>query len=725
MYSKKVIARRQGELEKTLPFKLTPHTIEMVASVNGHLDSLLDPETGNTTRKLKTDEVQWIQNERAMCQSDFRYWATRYAFLKDWQSRLVRFAPSIAQGIYLDVCSELEEEGRAIALQILKARQLGMSTITELCVAHRVQFYPQINAVIASSDPDKSAIMAKMMELCWEHQPWWLMPIKTKHKYGELIEFGKMNSAVSIQHGTQFSGIARGTTPTAAHLSEVCDFDKPEALIDSSLLRAMHESPWMFLVLESTASGRHNWWHNTWELSKAGWKDKTSRLRPMFLPWFVGRDIYPTSTWLHSRPVPKKWVPSPVTEKHAQRARSYVKSNDLLRKHLGDEWKMPIEQMWYWQVQREEAEKKNILPQFYSEMPADDTEAFQSTAISVFPLEVITNYRGSINEPLAVYSVVSPDVPERLRPARRDIDPDQRPIHISAPMKQGGRFNADLVPLKFNGYSGGDFSNKLFVWHYPKDNEEYALGIDTADGVGKDRTAIEVIRKGDIENNDLQAAEWASPFVNSYDLAPFAYAIGTLFSTKIDGERRQAKQVIEINRNGEATQLELRKMGWTHFHVWQRYDNKRMKTNNSNKLGWFTNIWSRTMMMDFLVKMLRDEMVDVNSPWFVDEMSDLEASEDRQALRATYGGHDDRIMAAGMALFSMHALELKGTQRNLLKGRAEQRNEGTAYPTYSPGFQGRDVDEFDSVYPYTLYQHDETVDETEIDFGDPGWKRAR
>lgn len=707
MYSKRIIAERIARLERDLGLKLEYHSISQVTRNNGHFNSLIDPETGATKRKLKPDEVAWIRNERALCQVDFLYYATRYAIVKDWQNRLVRFHPNVAQSILYDIMADLEEQGRAIAIMILKARQLGMSTGTEIAVGHRPQFYPQVNATVASSDPDKSALMAKMMELCWDHMPWFLMPVRTRYKVGELIEYGRQNSGVAIQHGNQFSGISRGTTPTVAHLSEVCDYDDPAGLIDASLLRAMHESPWMFLVLESTASGRHNWWHNTWELSKQGWKEGTARLYPLFLPWFVGRDIYPTETWLRARPIPRKWVPSELTLAHAARAQAYVRKNDLLRKHLGENWEMPIEQKWFWEVERQQYSQKKMLAQFYSEMPADDIEAFQSTNYSVFDVEVISDYRERVKpDPLAVYAVMTPDIPERLKPARRTIDTNQKPLQINATLKTGHRFHADLLPLKFKGYPGFDWTNKLILWEMPQAGEEYGIGVDLSDGVGKDNSVIEVLRKGTLYQNDAQVAEWASPFVNAYDLPPIAFAIGSLFTTRANpvethghDTRRQPKMVVEVNRNGESTQLELRKMGWTNFHVWIRYDAKKIRATHSQKIGWTTNAWSRPMMMDLLVKAFRDQYIDVNSPYLVDEMSDLEATEDRQSLRAAYGGHDDRIMATGIVLFSMHALELKGTQRNLMRERGENRNQHKVYPTYVPPFQ-MDQDEDGQTYHY-------------------------
>lgn len=669
--------------EKKLPlWELQYHSVPQVEKTLRHFEALIDRDRGGSLRRpLKPDEERWIRNERMLCQADFNYWSTRYAYIRNWQEQLVRFEPNIAQRITLEIWGELESQGRAISEQALKARQLGKSTITELAVTHRVQFYPNVNAVVASSDPQKSELMAQMMERCLDKQPWWMAPKITGYNKGELIEFGGQDSGVTIQHGTQVSGIARGSTPTVCHLSELIDFDNPEQLVDASLFRAMHESPWMFLVLESTALGRRNWWKRTWDFSKANYHLGRARLCPVFLPWFIGRDLYPTETWIHTRPVPKDWIPEGITQAHAARAEAYVRSNDLLRKFLGDKWEMPREQMWFWELTRQEHKDKGELAQFYSEMPADDNEAFQSTNISVFDADILSVYRENTGKtPQGVFGIVGPGIPFRLQPDKRDIDTSRPPVSIDNDYK--------LIPIRFNGYSATDPNGKLFVWEWPKPNFEHAVGTDTADGIGVDCSVMQALRKGDfVMNDDVQCAEYAANNVNSADLAPLNYALLKLYSVPIGGGIRQAKSVVECARNGENTQHELRKMGWRNFHVWVRYDSKNPNPNHAQRIGWYTNAWSRPMMMDYLIKALRDGIININSPWFVDEMSDLDRDIDKQNISAMYGGHDDRVMALGIAWFSLHIMELIGPMKSALQRRQRGPDTSLVYPRYRPDFQ--------------------------------------
>jgi hypothetical protein len=205
-----------------------------------------------------------------------------------------------------------------------------------------------------------------------------------------------------------------------------------------------------------------------------------------------------------------------------------------------------------------------------------------------------------------------------------------------------------------------------------------------------DRSVLEVVRKGNLERNDAQVAEFVNPYNNAFDLWSICMAVGTLYSPKIDGHIRQAKMVIDCLKNGESTQWELRKHGWGNFHIWTRLDNKKIHLAKANKLGWFANSWARAMMMDYAIKALRDEFVDINSPYFVDEMADLERDEYRQSLKAVFGGHDDRFVAFGQVFISMYMMEIRGNMASTTEKRMSLKAQNGMDPVYAPGFQATD-----------------------------------
>lgn len=695
MYSARITNNNLERAEYRLKLRLTRHPLSFVERSVAHLDKLMQ-EDGNLTRPLTPDERNFIRNERIVCMLDYNYWRSRYVFIKHFaENRYVHFEPNVAQRMMNDICGEMEEEGIAIFIQQLKSRQLGATTDTEMRIAHRVQFYSNVNAVVASSRPEKSEEMSDKMSDCWSRQPWWLMPRQGRSRAGSIIEFADLNSFVSIQHGAQMTGIARGTTPNIVHLSELCEFENPQELVDASLMRAIHHSPFTFFVMESTALGEGNWWHNTWLLSKEGWPTRTADFRPVFLPWFIGTDIYPDDTWLLAHPVPKGWEPMPVSLAHRERCENYVRSNDLLRRYLGDDWRLPDRQLWWWEVERNIAVRKKELPHHLAECPCDDIEAFQSTNISVFDTDTLESLRDSTRPPLAVFGFIGhqDNFPLRNQPSRNEVDTNSPPIHIRARMTPSqSPIECDLVPLKFQGYPTYSEMGKLFLWEMPEDNEEYGIGLDTSEGIGQDRSVMEVLRKGTYSRNDSFVAEFASPRMNSLDIFPYAFVLGCFFSTNSGGEDgesmlRRPRMVIECRWNGENVQLELQKRGWPNFHKWTRYHKTKYDLSKERNLGWYSNAWSRPMMMDFFIKAIRDGYLEVNSPYFVEELRHLEASEDSQDARAAYGYHDDRCMAGGIVYFSLHILEMDGTMRPMRDRRPQGQNTSSV-PVYKHPFAG-------------------------------------
>jgi len=674
-------------------FTLRRHTPAEVRTAIDHFNSLIT-ETGQLRRQLTLDERKWILNERTLCRWDFIYWLKNYHHILTWENQLILMTPNVAQSIIIDLYAEAELKGHAIAQLILKARQEGVTTLKQAVVAHRVQFFPNVISIVGSSRPDKSRKMVEKMELSWRNQPWYIRPRMTAYRAGEYIEFGALGSSVGIQHGSKIkSGMARGETPTVVHLSEVSEFLNPQEDIDSAILFAMHEAPNMFLALESTAHGMMNWWHKKWLYAKDHWNDpnEPSMFQPVFLPWYVASDIYPTPTWLLRNPIPDDWKPSAICERHALRAAEFVQNWELLNKYLGKGWTMPRSQQWYWEVTRNQYAKEDRLNRFYAELCSDDVEAFAQDSASVFDAETIMLYNEHKQMPIAVFGLDGPadEIRPELRPDKRLIDPSLKPIDIDK--------KYTLYPLLLSGYpSQTDPMNKFFIWEWPADEIEYGLGVDTSQGIGQDRSVIEVMRKANLLSTARQCAEFSSPHISSADLPPYVHSLARLFSRKLNGEPRQPLLVIEVNNGGDACQLAMRKMGWGRFHQWVRYDRKVIDLSKATSLGASTNVWSRDLVITWLVKAIKDYMIDVDSPWLVQELATLGRMPGVHKIEAFPGAHDDRVMALGWVFLSLHVTDSGNLKSVFGRGRIQQAtSDKKAYATRPPSILEQPIHDTD------------------------------
>ncbi len=660
MYSQASIDKALKKVEQALGFEPVYHAISECDQAVDHFNIKYErhrTEYGDGKDDLLAfteDERKWIRNERAISQVDYNYYATRYAFIQA-ENKIFHYKPQLSQQIVNHVRGKLEDLGWAIMMQILKARQVGITTDSQIAVGHRTWFNENIVAVTGSCEKDKSEIMLEKYRLLYEHLPWWMRPAITRDRSGSFMRFGGLNSQLVVQHGRQMTGIGRGNTPGVVHLSEIAEFENPEDLIDAGLLPGIHENPEILFILESTANGPHNWWYDTWQFSKANFWEGRAQLCPLFLPWFTRPDIYPTPGWLKQHPVPVDWIAVSATIAHAERAAKAVRANDDMRKFFSENWRMPREQMWFWEVKREEHRAKGILDVFQREYCADDMESFSASGLSVFDVDTLSSYNNACQEPKAVYAFRANDnvIPARFHPQQQDIDTSMKPIDM-------GRYQ--LVPTRWQGWDRTNIDGKLLVFEWPEEFEEYGLGVDTSDGIGKDRSVIQALRKGSATKNDAQVAELASPYINAEDLAPMVHATALFYQ---NGRQKQPRICIETNRNGELTQLVMKQLGWANFHPWLRYDRKRIEPSKASRMGWVTNSWSRPMMMDKLVKGLRDGSIDINSREFVREMQSLHRDWDAQDARAEHGAYDDRIMALGIIYFSLHILEFVASSRDV------------------------------------------------------------
>lgn len=698
MYDAAVTAAAVGAASRAQGWDLVPHTLAQIEHAIAHFDNLWDNEKERLKRPLTSDEQRFIQNERKLCALDFRYWLASYGFIVNWEKRPVRFTPNVAQAIILDLWAESEAKGEAIWMQQLKARRLGVSTISELAVQHRFQFHPHSNCVVASADPDKTVEMAGVIKYCLDQQPWWLIPKQTKVYKGIPIEFGSINTALTIQAGNQFNGVARGSSPSVTHLSELCEWKDAEDLIEGALLPAILDTPEVFGIMESTAKGP-GWWKSKWEQNKRDWPRGRSRIRPVFLPWYVGTDLYPTAADLRKRPIPPDWIPSDRTVAHAERAREYVLANPLLFKYLAKgnrQWRMPKPQMWWREIGYDAAKESKTLNVFLAEYAGDDFEAFQSSNIPVIDPEILMGYQDRTRNPIGVYTIIGPDIPQALVTPRRYWDASKPTITVST-REILTRYDVkyQLIPVTFEGYASLDEDLKLLIWEWPQDGHTYGVGVDTSEGIGQDSAVIEVLREATPTREPGQVAEWASNIVTAFQLWPLVLAVGSLYSTvtPMAGRRMQCRLAIEAWMNGSATQNELQKRGWTNFHPWKYNDSRRPKRDGEvSRIGVYTNQWFRASMMDMLLTCLSEEAIDLPSPYLVQELTTLERVAGEKKAKAALDAHDDRVMGIGFPLFSLHMN--KPPSKQYARKRVDYapglvEDDGIVHPTWQPPVQAQ------------------------------------
>jgi hypothetical protein len=633
-----------------------------------HFDSLLDSK-GYLIRDFTREERLWILIESTVCKHDFLYFATNYAKIVDWTARVVTFQPNVAQQIVLDLIAQHEELRWAFNAMFLKARRLGLTTVSQILLAYRTFFWPNVGAYTGSAEETKSREMVKMIDFIWNNMPYWLRPRKTAHQAGEFMEFADLNSSVVVQWGNQKQGIGRGATPVVAHLSEVSTFTKPEELIDAALAKAILENPFGMLLMESTANVIGDYWHKTWNFMVSQDSRGLARYKPIFLPWYVGTDLYPTEAGYRRRPAPSDWVPPAYVDKHAEAAKVYVRSTKVLRDALGANWEMSLKQKWWYYLEFEEARAKKQLHILLRELPANAEEAFQNANPSVVSTETMIEIRTRTNYsvPVGAFQFNSPDVPFIYRDMRVVGDP----IAGRAYSNEGVPLdNFSLEPVEMDGWPDSDPDLKTYIWEWPIEGETYGVYCDPSEGVELDSSVCGVIKKATPFHPDEQVVEWASNKVAPHDLWAFVYYLCHLYTVRSwGGDWQEPLAVIETNIIGDTVQTEMRKRGYGNFYRQMDFTmvgdvgpqfNKRPRAVR-DKIGWKTDRVTRPKMISLFRKLVRDGNFIIRSPWLVNEVGTLQYNIDKARIEAAEGHHDDRVMGPAMLLAAWYDPEVYGT----------------------------------------------------------------
>lgn len=676
MYAQSEIDRKLHAAKIFLGWTPERHSIEEVDKFNAHYASLLEVDSKRNIylkRDLTKTEKWWIRNERILCASDANYFKTRYCFLYNEEGKSLRYKPRKSQLVYNSIIAEFDEKQVAIELMFLKARQQGISLETQLNFGHRSLFIPGTKAVSSSVNSQKSELMSNMNRTMIEQLPVWLVPGLKKQRWSgqqALVEF-HTNSAMAVQSGTQDTGIAQGWTVTCAHISEVCDYPNPVVLIDEGLFHAVHSSPAVFLVLESTGNGNVGWWPDTWKDAKAYFDLGRARLCPVFIPWHMADDLYPKEDWLKKYPMPQLWEPAKDTIAHAKKCQAYIRNTPRLARILGEDWELPRHQMWYWEFNYEEHKRKHIEKSWLQQMPADDYEALQSKNEQVFDQERIEVIGAQREKNYEVFGIVGEGIDEQHEPDVSIVDYEKPRIEIEWQTPRGTVLEWMLVPLKpFDEEDENKAMGKLLVFERPIEGCDYSMGGDLSDGVGGDRSVTGANRIGINSQPDVQACEFCSDTVSTVQAAAFMACIGAWYGQGIPNYGKPLMAIEQTRKPGDDAQNQLIRMGFTRHFKFHRLDGKRPEEDErrSNRMGWYSNAWSRPYMFGRGIDAVEGNWLKVNSPYCLKEFQQLEkryTSEDRSRMEHQKGKHDDRVFQIFIAYVIAHTRDVMAERQKI------------------------------------------------------------
>lgn len=712
MYSPRVIARREARLLQTpaihaiFPDGLPTYTVAD-SDTYTHRCVQARAEDGSWRRSLTSDEQQFIAATQLRVVFDAPYFLERFVWIDEEGHGLRRLYPLWeSQAFVLRALGQLEDQREAsgypdgLLLNILKARQLGVSTLSEALVAHRLVTRTHVRALSGADVEDQAGYLFRMVLRIYDQLPWFLQPGKqyfTKNRELTLANQSFLKTAwgkstrgalqsVTGQEGSK-GAIGRGQTFSVFHISELATWDNPEQL-DTALFPAVPVSPHTLGLLESTAEHAQDWWHKHWLTTAAG----LGRFTNVFIPWYAEPSKY-------SLPAPLDWTPSTTTQQHAQKAEADSP------KWMGRTVTLTRDQLYWYEQTRAYYTSKGEYHKFRKEYCADDQETFQYAGHAIFTMDQLDQIDAAATKPLRDVWAVEPAM--AIAQLRRDDQAtpsstpstDRRPLPPLSPRLQvASAIAAEAYPVPpgygFRRLSPPELQQLaslreagLAIWEYPRARGpyRYVLAVDVGDGLGKDYSVVDVVRLPTIEEPAEQVAQFVSHRLDTKQLAYVCDAVGRLY---VDQEGIEALAAIEVNNHGLAVQdlLQLH-LGYSHFYVWEILDAAAVGKRYTTRIGWMTTPRTRPILLAaFRTAITTIDPVTgapdfiLNSPLTRGELRHFITDGTLGDAQAARGQHDDCVMAAAIGYYV--SWRLAGGEQEPIeeqrKRRAAQRAQATA-----------------------------------------------
>ena len=517
-----------------------------------------------------------------------------------------------SQEIFIDKIYYLVIEGKLVKVVVLKARQLGLSTISEGILFWKTIFTPGCNSLVVAQEQKQADYLFDMGRLAYDYLPWWMKPEIRYDAKGRYLMFDRsdpiirmsnpgLRSQILVDYANKLSGLAGvGKTIHACHISEYSSFADPGVLTEGIFPTMTSNS---LAIVESTARGRNNSFHEFWKNAVEGDSDwipvfiESYRIKDYYLPIEPKEVFTLTNEELGIKIKIKADVGVDVKDEHFKWRRARIKE--------------------YTDIQGEEGEAM-----FFQEYPSVSWhEAFQGSGLCAFNKKRLHEIQETTCKRPYAYGEI-------------ELKEDHKTPSLRL---------VKVEPHKDIPYQK-EYGGRLYIWEMPEEGETYYIGADVAHGhKGGDFSAAPIIRIGHPGEPDVQVAEWHG-WISPTPFGCVLAALGYFYN--------EAQIAVECNDVGILTdQVLFRELDYPNVFRWKHYD--KIKNFQSDFLGWYTNSKTRDMIIAKLREAIDDHTLVIRSTETIEELIDF-AQEEVGARFEGQSGNDDRAMSLMICRFCAH-----------------------------------------------------------------------
>lgn len=364
------------------------------------------------TQQLK-DYITILYN-RIRMSYDFPFWAATYVFIKNKDITGVpeiRFRLSYPQRKFVSVLEEMRLAEMPIRLVLLKARQWGGSTTSQLYMSWlQLTHKKGLNSLIIAHQGSASDEIKDMFDRMINSYPIQMLCDATEgysENEAKMTSVGKSGSIFRIPRrdckikiGTaERPDSCRGGDYALVHLSEVGIWKETEGKKPTDIVRSacggVMNKPGTMIVYESTANGHGNFFHTEYMDAR---DNPNSQFKALFVPWFdIDWNIIPFRNEAQELKFAKQL--------YENRNNSFEPTNrEEAGKYLWKLWEMgaTLEGINWYIAERAKHTSHGAMA---SECPSDDIEAFVNSGAAVFDKYLVDALRVSCRRPLCIGDV--------------------------------------------------------------------------------------------------------------------------------------------------------------------------------------------------------------------------------------------------------------------------------------------------------------------------------
>lgn len=293
----------------------------------------------------------------------------KYVKIRDKSGGIIDFKLNEPQQKLYDIIKREKEQNKPVRIIILKARQMGFSTLTESILFKETATKFNVNTGIVAHKEEATTNLFNMSKRIYDNLPDSMKPAKKASNAKEIVFDNDKGTGLKskIKCMTAGSdGVGRSDTFNNLHISELAFWGNAKETM-LGLMQAVPNLPNTMVIIESTANG-YEYFKEMWDNAVRGISD--------FIPLFVG--------WHELNEYQMQYTGFDLTQEELKLKETYNLSLEQLT------WRR-------WCIANNCG---GDIQQFKQEYPMNPHEAFITSGVPVFDKETIILRLDNINKPL-------------------------------------------------------------------------------------------------------------------------------------------------------------------------------------------------------------------------------------------------------------------------------------------------------------------------------------